>query len=52
MNHNIAEQLRKTLEDPEKCKSCRYRTAAYDDDFVVMYCYRKWFLGKGCEVAK
>lgn len=51
MNNNIAEQLHKTLEDRDgKCKDCKWNKPAYDKDFVVRYCYRKWFLGEECEV--
>lgn len=52
MNNNIAAQLHKTLEDPNKCPTCRHNTPAYSDQFVVYYCYRKWFLGMECEYEK
>lgn len=49
MNNNIAEQLHKTLEDPEKCKNCKWNKPAFGEEFVVHYCYRKWFLDKECD---
>lgn len=49
MNNNIAAQLHKTLEDPNKCLKCRWKTPAYADDFIVSYCYRKWFLNEECD---
>jgi hypothetical protein len=49
MNNNIAAQLHKTIEDPEKCKECRWLKFAEGEDFVVSYCYRKWFLDKECD---
>lgn len=49
MNNNIAMQLYKTLEDPEKCKWCPWCKVAEWGSVGVSYCYRKWFLDEECD---
>ena len=48
MSMAIAEQMYKTLKDPEKCKKCKSYAMENTASVLIPFCSKKWFGGE-CE---